>query len=63
MIRYDVYRAASPSGPFTLVGSTTGTKYVDRRLFRRTTYSYHVRAVDGVGAASAPSNTASITTR
>jgi hypothetical protein len=58
--RYEVYRATATTGPFTLVGTTTSVKYVDRRLAPRTNYSYFVKAVNFAGASSASSNVVTI---
>jgi autotransporter-associated beta strand protein len=44
---YRVKRAASPSGPFTVIGSTTTARYTDSLLTNGTTYYYTVTAVDG----------------
>lgn len=53
---YDVYRNGS------LVGSPTGTSYVDSGLAPATSYSYRVRARDNAGNASAQSPAISVST-
>ncbi|HYF01419.1 MAG TPA: fibronectin type III domain-containing protein, partial [Planctomycetota bacterium] len=51
---YNVYRATSCDGPYTLVVNVTGTTYTDSvGLSNGTTYYYTVRSVSG-GAESAP---------
>jgi len=44
---YKVKRSTSPSGPFTVIGSTTTARYSDSLLTNGTTYYYTVTAVDG----------------
>jgi len=46
----------------TQVAQVTGTTHTDSGLTANTTYSYVVRAVDGAGNVSGPSNTLSVTT-
>ena len=53
---YKVFRGA------TQVGDVTGTSYADTGLTDGTAYSYTVRAYDGAGNTSTPSNTATATT-
>jgi beta-lactamase superfamily II metal-dependent hydrolase len=60
---YQVWSATSASGPFAQIASTTGTSYTDTGLPRQATRYYYVRAFDGAGNVSAPSNVASATTR
>ena len=44
------------------IATPSGTSYVDSTVQAQTTYSYSVKAVDGVGLTSNPSNTATVTT-
>jgi len=60
---YNVYRATSQAGPFTIiVGVTTTTSYVDIGLAMNTTYYYEVTAFSGYPEESLNSNEASATT-
>lgn len=56
---YEVFRAASASGPFTMVTTTTSTSYTNGSLTRFRTYWYYVRAYDRAGNFSPISNTVS----
>jgi len=49
---YRIYRNLSPSGSFTLIGSSPGTSFVDQTVVNGTTYYYAVDAVDDAGQAS-----------
>lgn len=60
---YRVYRATSASGPFAQVGTSASTTFSSTGLTSRVTYYYYVTATDAAGNESAPSNTASATTR
>ncbi|MDQ1357468.1 MAG: hypothetical protein QOG44_1841 [Acidimicrobiaceae bacterium] len=53
---YSVLRSTSSSGPYTVVGSTTGIRFTDTGLKPHTTYYYVVQAVtpSGTSAASSP---------
>jgi hypothetical protein len=53
---YEVSRNGS------VVGSTTSTSYTDSTVAGGVTYSFFVKALDGAGNRSAPSNTATVTT-
>lgn len=53
LARYDVFRADSPGGAFTLVGSTTGTSFVDALATPGREYRYAVTATDDFGVRSA----------
>jgi hypothetical protein len=44
------------------IATPSGTSYVDSTVQAQTAYSYTVKAVDGVGLTSNPSNTATVTT-
>jgi hypothetical protein len=44
------------------IATTSGTSYVDTTTAAQTTYNYSIKAVDGVGLTSNPSNTATVTT-
>lgn len=60
---YQVWRANSASGPFSLIATTTSLSYVNSGLTTGSTRSYYVVAVDAAGNASAPSNTATATAK
>ena len=49
---YKVYRNNAPTGTFTLVGSSSGTSFVDTSVTNGNTYYYAVAAVDGAGQES-----------
>ncbi len=57
---YNVKRSTTNGGPYTTVGTATGTSYVDTNLLDGTEYFYVVTAVDGAGE-SGPSNQANVT--
>lgn len=50
---YKVYRNNAPTGTFTLVGTSTGTSFVDTNVVNGNTYYYAVAAVDNAGQESA----------
>jgi len=50
---YKVYRNLSPTGTFSLVGSTPQTSFVDTGVANGNTYFYAVSAVDHAGQESA----------
>src|SRR5690349_8918758 len=50
---YKVYRNNAPTGTFTLIGSPTGTSFVDNNVVNGNTYYYAVSAVDHAGQESA----------
>ena len=58
VVEYQIYRATSASGPFTQLGTSTSTSYIDSGLSSRTRYYYYVTASDAAGNVSSPSNTA-----
>lgn len=60
---YQVWRATSASGPFSLIATTTSLSYVNSSLSLGTTRYYQVMATDAAGNVSAPSNTASATAK
>ena len=62
LVNYLVYRGDDASGPFTQVGSSTTTSYLDDGLEAQTTYFYEVEALDEDGNASPRSSTVSLTT-
>src|SRR5258708_18733755 len=47
---YNLGRAATSSGPFTLIKNTTSTSFVDTGLTNGTTYFYVVSAADSAGS-------------
>lgn len=49
IVRYNVYRADTCAGPFTLLGSSGGRAYVNGGLAPAASYCYRVTAVNGVG--------------
>ena len=49
---YNVKRAASSGGPFTIVAAVTTTNYTDTRLIGRTKYYYVVSAVNSLAGES-----------
>src|SRR2546423_4298863 len=58
---YQVFSSTSPSGPFALIGGTSGTPLTNSGLSPNTTYYYEVRATN-TGGASALSSPVSATT-
>jgi fibronectin type 3 domain-containing protein len=58
---YNVYRSETSGGPYDLVGSPSGSAYVDTDVVDGTTYYYEVTAVDGSENESEPSEEASAT--
>ncbi len=62
LVNYLVYRGDDASGPFTQVGSSTTTSYLDDGLEAQTTYFHEVEALDEDGNASPRSSTVSLTT-
>ncbi len=59
---YKVLRSMTSGGPYTQVGSASGTSYSDTGLAASTTYYYVVQAQDAAGNTSGNSNQASATT-
>ena len=53
---YNVWRSTTPGGPYTKIGSTTGTSSRDTGIDGGTTYYYVVNAENADGAAGAFSN-------
>src|ERR1051325_2012798 len=54
--RYQVERASSSAGPYTVVGNPTANSFADGAVTAGTTYLYRVRAVDSAGNLSPYSN-------
>jgi hypothetical protein len=50
---YKVFRNNAPTGTFTLMGTSTGTSFVDGNVTNGSTYYYAVSAVDDAGQESA----------
>jgi hypothetical protein len=46
---YNVKRATSSGGPYTIIGNTTGTSFTDTNVINGTTYYYVVSAVNSGG--------------
>ncbi len=59
---YNVYRATSTTGPFTMMTQVTGTTWTDKNVITGTTYTYQVTAVAPPGE-SAPSAPATVTVK
>jgi hypothetical protein len=49
---YAVYRNGAPTGTYHLIGTSTGTSYVDQSVTNGNTYYYAVAAVDNAGQES-----------
>ncbi|MDT5293911.1 MAG: manganese oxidase, partial [Acidobacteriota bacterium] len=54
--RYQVERASSSAGPYTVVGTPTTNSFADGAVVAGTTYIYRVRALDSGGNLSPSSN-------
>jgi chitodextrinase len=59
----NLYRGDSSGGPFTIIATTTATRYNDGGLSNNRAYWYYVKAYDEAGNRGAPSNTVTATTR
>jgi Zn-dependent metalloprotease/fibronectin type 3 domain-containing protein len=53
---YEVYRATSSTGAYSLVGNTTGTSFNNTGLVTNNTYYYKVRAYKTIGSSKVYSN-------
>ena len=58
---YEIFRSNSSGGPFTVIATTTATKYNNSGLSSNRAYWYYVKAYDKAGNRSTPSNTATAT--
>jgi hypothetical protein len=58
IVGYNVYRGSTSGGPYTQIGFTGGTSYVDANVSSGQTYFYVVTAVDGRNKKSAYSTQA-----
>jgi fibronectin type 3 domain-containing protein len=58
---YEVWRATSAAGPFTLIAQRTTTGYQDTSVTSRVPYWYVAYAYDAAGNRSGASNTVSAT--
>jgi cellulose 1,4-beta-cellobiosidase len=58
---YDVRRGTSSAGPYSLVGSSSTTSYVDTTVSQQTTYHYVVVAKRSAWASAASSQTSAAT--
>ncbi|MFH1148921.1 MAG: CARDB domain-containing protein [Actinomycetota bacterium] len=62
VVRYDVYRSDSQSGPYRLIGSDYGSlAFMDPVHEPVSTYYYHVVAIDSAGNTSAATETSALT--
>lgn len=57
---YDIRRSTVQTGPFTSVGTSTTTSFIDTDVVAGTTYYYEVDAVNAAGE-STPSNEVTVT--
>jgi hypothetical protein len=56
---YQIWRAASASGPFTQVATSTSTTYAQTGLTKGSVWYYYVKAFDAAGNVSPASTTKS----
>lgn len=56
---YNVYRAESSQGPFTLVGTVNQNSYSDNEVYPGIKYYYRVTSIAGTGEESSPSQVTS----
>jgi chitodextrinase len=61
-VSYQVAQALSPTGPFNVAAASTTSSTTVSGLTTNTTYYFQVRAVDGAGNLSTPSETVNTTT-
>lgn len=61
---FNVYRSLGGAGSYTKVNSSpiSGASFADRGLAHGTTYDYAIRAIDGSGQESAPTNAITVAT-
>jgi fibronectin type 3 domain-containing protein len=59
---YEVWRATSSAGPFSLIGTASSATYTDSTLARKQTFYYYVIAYDNAGNRSGASNIVSART-
>ena len=52
VVNYNIYRSGASSGPYTKIGSASGTSYIDSTVQGGQTYFYTVTAVDNSNAES-----------
>lgn len=52
VVSYNIYRSGASSGPYTKIGSASGTSYMDSTVQGGQTYFYTVTAVDNSNAES-----------
>lgn len=57
---YEIFRATTPTGPFTLIGTSTSGSFTDLTAVLGTVYYYRVVTVDIYGNRSVPSSTINI---
>ena len=58
IVGYNLYRGSTSGGPYTQIGFTGGTSYVDTNVSSGQTYYYVATAVDGSNNESVDSNQA-----
>ena len=56
IIDYQVYRATNPSGPYTILGSTSSLTLIDTSIHLNVPYYYYVIAINDVGASLKSNN-------
>lgn len=61
VVRYNVYRSTVAGGPYTSIGSVTGTAFTDLNVTAGATYFYVVTSVDSSGIESVVSGERSAT--
>jgi len=57
---YLIFRASSPSGPWTNIANTTATSYVDSNVTEAQTYYYQVSAINQAELTSRPTNSLNV---
>ena len=60
IIKYLVYRASAPSGPWTNIANTTNSNFEDATVIGGQTYYYQVSAVNQAGMTSLPSTSQNV---
>jgi beta-lactamase superfamily II metal-dependent hydrolase len=60
---YQIWRAATSTGPFTQIATSTSTTYTNNGVTSGSTFYYYVKATDAAGNVSAASTTVSATAK